>query len=250
MIARIPGIDDIALTTNGYFLKENAAALKGAGLTRVTVSLDALDELTFKKMAGKNLQLERVLQGIQEAVEVGFASIKINTVVQRHVNESEILPLARRFKGTGVVVRFIEYMDVGTINGWNRSSVLPADELIALINSVFPIEPINTSSSDPATYFRYKDGSGQIGIIASVTRPFCKTCVRARLSADGKLYTCLFSSQGTDLRLALRSGISDEELLMLVRNIWQKRDDRYSELRQSINKEGRSNKLEMYKMGG
>ncbi len=199
MISVIPGIEDIALTTNGYLLAEKAQALKDAGLKRVTVSLDSIDTEKFKKMAGRNVQIGRVLNGIETAQQVGFSLIKINTVVQRDMNESEVVALAKMFKGTGITVRYIEYMDVGNANGWVLDKVVPSDDIVAMINNEFPLEASGPGPTDVARYYKYKDGSGEIGVISSVTQPFCKGCVRARLSAEGKLYTCLFASDGTDL---------------------------------------------------
>lgn len=255
MIAAIPAIKDIALTTNGYLLAQKAQLLRDAGLKRVTVSLDSLNEQVFKKMAGRDVQLQRVLDGISTAKAVGFEKIKVNTVVKRGVNDEDIVSIASYFKGTGITVRFIEYMDVGSSNGWVLDHVVTADEIVDRIGKKFPLQPVEIEPghiSDVAKRFAYTDGSGEIGIISSVSQPFCRSCVRARLSAEGKLFTCLFATDGTDLRAMVRSGINDEELYDNLCKIWQNRNDRYSELRQSIPVEsiGGLKRVEMFKMGG
>ncbi|HRD69818.1 MAG TPA: GTP 3',8-cyclase MoaA [Legionella sp.] len=255
MLAMIPGIKDLALTTNGYLLAEKAQSLKDAGLMRVTVSLDALDEEKFKKMAGRDVKLERVLKGIEVAKEVGLGPIKINTVVKRNGNEEQIVPLARYFKGSDVTVRYIEYMDVGSANGWNLHHVLTLDEITQMINKEFPLESVyeEIESSDVAKRFHYKDNTGEIGVVSSVSKPFCRSCVRARLSAEGKFYTCLFATEGTDLRTPLRSDLTEEQMAAFLSNIWANRSDRYSELRQMLppeNIEQTVKRVEMFKMGG
>ena len=252
LLSRIDGIDDLTLTTNGYLLAENAQALKDAGLQRITVSLDSLDEEVFKTMNGRNYGTARVLEGIRKAEDVGLHPIKINAVVQRGMNDHTIVDLARYFKGTGHVLRFIEYMDVGNLNGWKLDQVVPADEIVEMINAEMPLEPVEQNyRGEVALRHRYVDGGGEIGLIASVTRPFCGDCTRARLSTDGKLFTCLFASQGTDLRGPMRSGATDDALRGLITGIWGRREDRYSELRSfATAQDNASKKIEMYQIGG
>jgi cyclic pyranopterin phosphate synthase len=252
----IDGLDDIALTTNATLLKRMAGTLHRAGLDRMTVSLDSLDPQVFHTMNGEKLSVERVLEGIATAEQVGFGSIKINCVVQKGVNEHTLVDLARHFKGSGHIVRFIEFMDVGTRNGWDLAQVLPAEELVAMIDAELPIEPAEPNyAGEVAKRWRYKDGEGEIGLITSVSRPFCGECTRARLTTDGQLVTCLFASRGTDLRGPLRAGASDDELRDLMAGIWRARSDRYSEertaiLRGELEDEGRSERVEMYQIGG
>ena len=250
MLANIDGIEDLTMTTNGYLLPQKAQDLKDAGLDRVTVSLDSLDEQTFKHMNGRELGTQRVLEGIEAAERVGLRPIKINAVVQRGVNDSGIVELARYFKERGHIVRFIEYMDVGTRNGWELEQVMPADEIVARIDAEMPLEPVPGSyRGEVAERYRYRDGGGEIGVIASVTKPFCGDCTRLRLSPEGKMYTCLFASLGTDLRGPLRAGVGDEELEAIVRGMWGRREDRYSEERASMTEPLRD-KVEMYHIGG
>lgn len=231
-LASIDGLSDITLTTNGALLAREARALRAAGLRRVTVSLDSLDDATFKAMNDVDFPVERVLAGIAAAEEAGFESIKLNCVVKRGVNESSVVDLARRYRGSPHVVRFIEYMDVGSTNGWRLDDVVPASEILAMLDGAFGVEPVAAlHPSDVARRYRYRDGSGEFGIIASVTQPFCGDCTRARLSSEGLLYTCLFATVGHDMRAPLRAGKSDTELAALVRGIWHVRADRYSELR-------------------
>jgi len=231
-LAPIPGMRDLTLTTNGVLLPEHASALKIAGLDRVTVSLDADDDATFTRMNDAGVPVSRVLAGIEAAEAAGLGPIKLNMVVKRGWNEHALLPMARRFRGTGRVLRFIEYMDVGHSNGWRLDEVITADEILSTIAAEFPLEPMPpTNAGEVAERYRYADGSGEIGIIASVSRPFCGDCNRARLSADGQLYTCLFATAGHDLRALLRGGASDDEIEATVRRIWEARDDRYSEIR-------------------
>jgi GTP 3',8-cyclase len=231
-LAAIPGVRDLTLTTNGVLLPEHASALKEAGLDRVTVSLDADDDATFTRMNDAGVPVSRVLAGIEAAEAAGLGPIKLNMVVKRGWNEHALLPMARRFRGTGRVLRFIEYMDVGHSNGWRLDEVITADEILSTIAAEFPLEPMPpTNAGEVAERYRYADGSGEIGIIASVSRPFCGDCNRARLSADGQLYTCLFATAGHDLRALLRGGASDDEIEATVRRIWEARDDRYSEIR-------------------
>lgn len=246
MVRDTPGLQDIALTTNGALLAEKAAALRAAGLSRVTVSLDALDDATFRVMNDADFPVARVLDGIDTAVTAGFSPVKINMVVKRGVNEDQISAMARRFSGPSYVLRFIEYMDVGNSNGWSMAEVVPAGEILA--RTEIPLTPLPQNyGGETALRYRTADG-GEIGIIASVTKPFCKGCTRARLTADGKLFTCLFSNKGHDLRAPLRDGSSDEQIAGIVRSIWSKRDDRYSELRTS--ETAAQPKAEMSMLGG
>lgn len=250
-IVAIPGIEDIALTTNGLKLPEQAGALADAGLKRVTVSLDSLDEAVLKEMSGRPVAPSAVLDGIRAAEDAGLRPIKINCVAVRGVNEAGIVDLARHFKGSGHVLRFIEFMDVGTLNDWQADQVVPAAEIVRRIGEVFPLEPVASAyRGEVAARYRYKDGSGELGIISSVTAPFCGDCTRARLTSDGRVLTCLFAATGPSLRDALRSGASDDELYERVAGIWSARADRYSELRaEQRGAEGRP-KIEMYQVGG
>jgi cyclic pyranopterin phosphate synthase len=253
LVAELAGIDDVedvALTTNGVLLGQHAATLAAAGLDRVTVSVDSLDERTFERMSGGRGGLQRVLDGIAAAREAGLHPIKVNTVVQRGVNDAGVLDLLDYFRDTGVVVRLIEFMDVGELNHWRPEDVVPAAELLARIHSRWPVRAIAQSyGGEVAKRYVYEDGQGEIGMIASVSQPFCGGCTRARLSSDGKLYTCLFASAGTDLRGVLRAGASDEELLGLVSAVWRARGDRYSEQR-ATSREAAADKVEMYYIGG
>lgn len=231
MLAQLPEID-LTLTTNGSQLQQKARALKDAGLRRVTVSLDSLDQDVFSAMNDVNFPVARVLEGIEAAREAGLTPIKINMVVRRGLNEDSILPMARYFHGTDFILRFIEYMDVGSSNGWQLDDVIPASEIIAALNAEMPVEPIEQNyRGEVSNRWRYADGSGEIGIIASVTQPFCGDCTRARLSAEGKLFTCLFATSGYDLRKLLRGGASDAAISQAITSIWASRDDRYSEVR-------------------
>jgi cyclic pyranopterin phosphate synthase len=254
-LAAIPGLRDLALTTNGYLLEKQASALRDAGLQRITVSLDSLDEAVFERMSGRGFDPQRVLAGIEAADRAGMRSIKINCVVQRGVNDHTLVDLARAFRGTAHIVRFIEFMDVGTLNGWDLSQVVTAAEIVERIGAEFPIDPVDPSyRGEVANRYRYRDGSGEIGVIASVSKPFCGDCTRARLTIEGKLVTCLFAAEGTDLRTPLRSGTSDDELRELIEGIWTRRNDRYSEERAEIaaseNPSTRKAKIEMYQIGG
>jgi cyclic pyranopterin phosphate synthase len=240
----------VALTTNGVLLPRWAGALWAAGLDRLTVSLDALDDQVFGRVTDADYDVAAVLAGIDSAVRAGFESLKVNSVIRRGLNESEIVPLARHFHGSGHELRFIEYMDVGSTNGWTAADVLSADEIIELVTRELPLEPLGRErKSDVAARYRYRDGGGEIGVIASVTKPFCGDCSRLRLSADGQLFTCLFATQGTDLRGPLRAGASDAELFELVQSLWQRRSDRYSEQRQQLIAKPKR-KLEMSYLGG
>lgn len=248
MVASLDGIAEVAMTTNASLLTHKAEALREAGLSRITVSLDSLDDVTFRAMSDVNLPVTVVLDGITAAQEAGFAPIKINTVVKRGVNDSGILALASFGREHGHIVRFIEYMDVGTTNGWRLADVVPAEDIVARIDAVYPLQPAPASShGEVASRYLYRDGAGEIGVIASVTRPFCQTCARARLSATGELYTCLFAPSGRDLRALVRNGGGDDELEAFVARTWRQRIDRYSELRT-----GGTNlpKVEMSYIGG
>jgi cyclic pyranopterin phosphate synthase len=248
----VAGIEDVALTTNGVLLAQHAAELVAAGLKRVTVSLDSLDPDVFKKMNGGMGVVEDVLSGIEHARHAGLEPIKINTVVQRGLNEHTALELVERFRGTGVIVRFIEYMDVGNRNHWKPELVMPSKELAARINERWPLEPLQANyRGEVAERYGFKDGKGEVGFISSVTQPFCGDCSRARLSADGVFYTCLFATAGTSLRDTLRSGATDDEVSQTIRNVWTGRTDRYSERRADLReKAGQQPKIEMYYIGG
>lgn len=249
---------DLTLTTNASVLARKAQALKDAGLQRVTVSLDALDDATFRRMNDVDFPVASVLAGIEAAQRVGLGPIKVNMVVQRGVNDDQIVPLARHFRHTGIVLRFIEYMDVGSTNQWRMDQVMPSAQVIERLSSAFPLEPITRSQvGETAERWRYRDGAGEIGVISSVTQAFCSDCNRARLSTEGRLYTCLFAHQGTDLREPLRAGDSDDELSARLRAVWSSRNDRYSELRSqqqpAANPEetvGQRRKVEMHYIGG
>ena len=234
LIAMLSSISDLdlTLTTNGSLLVRQAQALKEAGLKRVTVSLDSLDDETFKAMNDVNFPVQKVLDGMDAAARVGLGPIKVNMVVKRGLNESSILPMARYFREKGYILRFIEYMDVGHTNGWRMDDVVSAAEIVKMIDAEMPLEPLDPNyRGEVAERWRYKDGSGEIGVIASVTQAFCNTCNRARISAEGKLYTCLFAINGHDFRDLMRGGATDEEISQKIAQVWGKRDDRYSELR-------------------
>jgi cyclic pyranopterin phosphate synthase len=226
---------DITLTTNASLLAKKAQSLKDAGLQRVTVSLDALDDATFRRMNDVDFPVADVLRGIEVAQKVGLAPLKVNMVVKRGTNDAEILPMARHFRHTGAVLRFIEYMDVGATNGWRMDEVLPSAQVLERLNAEFPLTAIDPNyTGETAERWRYADGAGEIGVISSVTQAFCGDCNRARLSTEGKLFLCLFASQGQDLRALLRGGYADEQIAAAVAHIWQGRDDRYSELRAAL----------------
>lgn len=251
MIRSVAGIEDIALTTNGLLLPQFAQSLKAAGLDRVTVSLDALDPDTNGAINGMGIAPDRVLQGIDAARAAGFERIKVNTVIQRGVNEHSALELAEHFRHTGCVVRFIEFMDVGTLNGWAQHAVVSSREIRDAIHARYPLRPLEENyAGEVARRYAYEDGGGEIGFISSVTEPFCGGCTRARLSADGKLYTCLFAHDGFDVRRPLRDGASDAELERLLVGVWSNREDRYSEERFAERKSAEKPKVEMYHIGG
>jgi cyclic pyranopterin phosphate synthase len=252
MLADIDRGIDLALTTNGYLLADQAQALADAGCRRVTVSLDAMDTETFARMSGGVDGLARVLAGIDAAEQAGLTPIKINCVVVKGMNEHAVEALARRFHGTGHIVRFIEFMDVGTRNHWSADAVVSAEDIRAAVERVSGLDAVEPSrAGEVAERFRYRDGGGEVGIIASVTRPFCGSCNRGRLSADGRLITCLFGTGGVSLREALRAGASDEKLVELLSGTWRNRDDRYSEQRAELSQsEHAKRRLEMYQVGG
>jgi GTP 3',8-cyclase len=249
LIALLAPFDsDLTLTTNGSLLRAKARLLADAGLTRVTVSLDALDDAVFRELNDVDFPVGRVLDGIDAAAEAGLP-VKVNCVVKRGVNEAEIVPLARRFRGTGHTLRFIEYMDVGHTNGWRLDDVVPAAEIVATLDSAFGLEPLDPEyRGEVARRYRYRDGAGEIGVISSVTQPFCGDCTRARLSAEGRLFTCLFALKGHDLRALIRGGASDDELQAAIDTIWNHRKDRYSELRSAATTD--LPKIEMSYIGG
>lgn len=252
MLRAIPGVLDLALTTNGLLLPQYAAALKDAGLDRVTISLDTLDDAVFKRMNGRGESVRAVLDGIQAAVHVGLRPLKINAVIQRGVNDDSALDLAAYFRGTGHILRFIEFMDVGNCNDWRPSDVVPSRELRDRISARYPLMPMEAHyHGEVAERYRYADGMGEIGFISSVTQPFCGACSRARLSADGHMYTCLFASRGVDFRTLLREGASDATLAERLRTVWAGRRDRYSEIRAEAGVATSSaKKVEMYQIGG
>jgi len=251
MLAQIPHVEDLALTTNGVLLPRVARALREAGLKRLTVSLDSLDAATFRQLSGGRGEVHEVLEGIAAAEHAGFAQIKLNCVVMRGINDMQTLDLVERFRHSGHVVCFIDYMDVSTLNGWRRDLVVPSAELIARISARWPLEALDRQyRGEVAERYALADGSGEIGFISSVSQPFCGDCSRARLSADGKLYTCLFAQAGFDLREPLRSGLSDEQLTSLIAARWAQRVDRYSERRAELRAAGNQEKVEMYSIGG
>tara|TARA_B100000809_G_scaffold246645_2_gene274814 strand:+ start:191 stop:1126 length:936 start_codon:yes stop_codon:yes gene_type:complete len=254
MLSGIDGVEDIAMTTNGYLLAQHAQTLKDAGLHRVTVSLDSLDDAVFRQLNGRDFGVDSVLQGIQSAADVGLTPIKINSVVMKGVNDHTVADLARWCKESGYIARFIEYMDVGNLNDWQSDQVVSAAEILERIDAELPIEAVDPNyPGEVAKRWRYKDGSGEVGVIASVSSPFCGDCTRARLSTDGKLFTCLFASTGKDLLGPMRDGASDEEMADIISGIWSLRTDRYSELRASIQNPLSVEvkpKVEMFKIGG
>jgi cyclic pyranopterin phosphate synthase len=246
---------DLTLTTNASLLAKKAQSLKDAGLKRVTVSLDALDDATFKRMNDVDFEVGEVLHGIDVAHSVGLGPIKVNMVVKRGMNEEELLPMARHFKGTPHILRFIEFMDVGASNGWNMQDVIPSAEIVRRIGAEMPLAPVDPNyTGETAERWRYADGSGEIGVISSVTHAFCSDCTRTRLSTEGKLYTCLFATRGHDLRALLREGRSDAEISGAIAQLWRVRGDRYSELRavntDGLSRTGSERKVEMSYIGG
>src|SRR5271163_1464038 len=248
----IPGVEDIALTTNGVLLGKHAVDLRANGLKRVTVSLDSLDKDIFARLSGGFGALTQVLGGIEAAIAAGLTPLKINAVIERGVNDHTVLELVQRFRGSPVIVRFIEFMDVGNRNHWRPEMVVPSRELAARINARWPMRPVSQNyQGEVAKRWKFDDGGGEVGFISSVSQPFCGACSRARLSSEGKFYTCLFASHGTDLRAPMRSGADDAELLRLIRGVWIERSDRYSELREELRGKGpETKKIEMYYIGG
>ncbi len=240
---------ELTLTTNGSLLAKKAASLRAAGLHRVTVSLDGLDDAVFKRMNDVDYAVSDVLAGIEAAAAAGLAPVKVNCVVKRGTNDDQILPLVRHFKGSGHILRFIEYMDVGSSNGWNMAEVLPSRDIIARIHAEYPVEPVDANyEGEVAERWRFRDGSGELGVISSVTQAFCATCTRIRLSTEGKLYTCLFAQSGHDLRALLREGADDDRLRRAIATLWRGREDRYSEIRTEAT--ARERKIEMSYIGG
>ncbi|TAN04225.1 MAG: GTP 3',8-cyclase MoaA [Rhodanobacteraceae bacterium] len=249
-LAAIDGVEDLALTTNGVLLPKLAQALRDAGLQRITVSMDSADPDVFRRMSGGRGELAQVEAGIAAAERVGLAPLKINCVVMRGVNDDGVPDLVARFRGTGHIVRFIEYMDVGTVNGWRGDRVVPGAELVRRIDARWPLEALPRNAASTSRRWRFRDGAGEVGFINSVTEPFCGGCTRARLAADGKLYTCLFAHAGHDLRAPLRAGESDAALRATVAGIWSHRGDRYSERRAELRAAGVLEHVEMYRIGG
>ena len=249
-LSDIPGIDDIALTTNGVLLGKHAVDLQAHGLRRLTVSLDTLDRELFTRMSGGFAALDQVLQGIEAAIAARLTPLKINTVIERGVNDHTIFDLLEYFRGRSVIVRFIEFMDVGNRNQWRPEMVVPSSELAARIHERWPIHPVSENyQGEVAKRWRFDDGAGEIGFISSVSQPFCGACSRARLSSEGKFYTCLFATQGLDLRAPMRDGASDQELTQMIRGTWQQRTDRYSEVRGELRLRS-GQKIEMFYIGG
>ena len=258
-LREIPEIEDLAMTTNGFLLKRFARQLRDAGLDRLTVSMDSLQEDVFNVMSGTRHGPDKVLDGMDAARDAGFSPLKINVVVQKGINDHTIVETASYFRDRGDIVRFIEYMDVGNLNGWELSQVVTGREVVDAINTVFPIEPADPNyAGEVASRYRYVDGSGEIGIITSVSQPFCRDCTRARLTTEGRLVTCLFASGGTDLKTPLRHGATDGELLNTMTNAWINRSDRYSEIRtkamgRTLQREpalAGGDKIEMFRLGG
>lgn len=251
MLAAIDGVDDLTLTTNGVLLPEHATKLSEAGLRRITVSLDSLDPEVFGALNGRGVTPDKVLAGINAAVAAGLGPVKINAVVERGVNDHTVMDLVRHFKGTGHIVRFIEFMDVGTLNAWDKAKVVPSAELAGLIGREFPIEPVEPNyAGEVAERWRFTDGDGEVGFISSVSQPFCQGCTRVRLSPEGQVYTCLFGTEGHDLKAAVRAGASDDDLRERIAGIWRLRSDRYSELRAAAAAQGGGRKVEMFQIGG
>ena len=253
MLNQLEGVEDLAMTTNAYLLPQKVDALKAAGLARLTISLDTLDDEIFRRMNGGRSGADRALAGIAAAEKAGYRPLKINAVVQRGVNDHTLIDLARYFKARGHILRFIEYMDVGSKNGWKMEQVVPAKDIAAMIDAEMPLEPLpGNYYGEVARRYRYADGNGEIGLIASVTQAFCGACTRMRLSPEGQIFTCLFGAKGISLRDPMRGGASDEELERIIRRTWRHRADRYSELRSSLTeamRDGRK-KVEMYHIGG
>ncbi|MDH4248359.1 MAG: GTP 3',8-cyclase MoaA [Deltaproteobacteria bacterium] len=250
-LSGLEGLRDLTLTTNGWFLAQQAKILRESGLNRVTVSLDSLDDAVFGRMNGRGYGVARVLEGIEAAKQAGLAPVKVNAVVKRTENLDSVVALAGHFRGTGVTVRYIEFMDVGNRNGWRMDEVVPAAEVVSRISAQWPLEPVAPEHpGEVATRFRYRDGAGEIGVIASITEPFCGGCSRARLTTDGRLVTCLFAATGPSLRDPMRAGATDAELFQRIAGTWSKRRDRYSEERTENTPLRQRRKIEMYQIGG
>ncbi len=250
MLSSVEGIKDIALTTNGFNLKEKAALLKDSGLKRVTVSVQSLKEEVYGKIAGRKVNIKELIEGIEEAIRVGLNPVKVNTTVVKGMNDDEVVDIARFFKDMGVTVRFIEYMDVGTLTEWDMDKVVSGKEIIERINSEMPLEAIESEDkSEVSKRYRYIDNGVEVGVITSITEPFCGGCSRIRLAADGKLYTCLFAQEGFDIKSLVRKGIDKEDLKELIKDIWTSRRDRYSEERFSRRRKT-NKKVEMFRVGG
>ena len=250
MLSGLGSIEDLTLTTNGFLLAALAGSLKDAGLRRITISMDSLDPDTFAAMNGRGFGPDRVLEGITAASTAGLHPIKINTVIKRGVNDQGVVAMARHFQGSGHIVRFIEYMDVGNLNGWRRDHVVPSAELVERIHEQLPIRPIGPNyEGEVAERYAYEDGSGEIGFISSVSQPFCGDCTRVRLSPEGEIVTCLFATKGRDIKSVIRAGANDEELVNFLMGTWSARTDRYSELRSSTIRPNQR-KIEMYHLGG
>lgn len=248
-ISTIEGIKDLALTTNAVLLPRHAEALKDAGLGRITVSLDSLDETVFRQMAGNRGSVDEVFDGIKAAETAGFGNLKINTVVQRDINDHTVMDLVGYFRNTGHTVRLIEFMDVGNVNHWDRKLVVPSADLLKLIHDRWPVRPVAEQPlGETARRYAFEDGAGEIGFISSITEPFCGDCSRGRITAEGLFYSCLFSAKGTVLRDKIRDGMGEDELVDVIRELWSKRADRYSELRNNLPR--RQPHVEMYRMGG
>ncbi|MDM7267614.1 MAG: GTP 3',8-cyclase MoaA [Aquificaceae bacterium] len=251
MLSELP-IEDLSLTTNGFLLKEKAKVLKLAGLRRITVNLPSLKDEVFSKLVGRNVKVSHILEGIEEALRVGLKPVKVNVCVVRGLNDGEIVDIAKFFKGMGVVVRFIEFMDVGNLNGWSLDRVFSVKEMLQLLKEHFELEPMEKSyRGEVAERYRYVDDGVEVGFISSITQPFCGDCNRLRLTADGKVLTCLFAQDGYDVKSLIRSGATEEEIREFILHIWSQREDRYSEKRLEMLKEGiRPKKVEMFKIGG
>jgi cyclic pyranopterin phosphate synthase len=251
-LTSIQGIDDIALTTNGVLLSRYAVELQANGLKRITVSLDTLDREVYRRMSGGHGSVDQVLAGIEAAIDAGLSPVKINAVVARGINDHTVLGLVERFRGSPVVVRFIEFMDVGNSNAWRPDAVVPSKELLERVRERWPMHAVAENyRGEVAERWRFDDGAGEIGFISSVTQPFCRACSRARLSSEGKFYTCLFATDGLDLRAALRAGARDEELIQLITAKWRVRTDRYSEQRDELRRQPtQAKKIEMFYIGG
>ncbi len=256
-LAGISGVSDLAMTTNGFLLDRYAEPLRSAGLGRITVSLDSLQEEVFKAMSGRPYGPEKVLEGMDAARNAGFSPLKINVVVQRGFNEDTLVETAEHFRETGDIVRFIEFMDVGNLNGWELSQVVTGKEIVEAIDAVFPLEPSDPNyRGEVASRYRYRDGAGEIGVITSVSQPFCGDCTRARLTTDGRLVTCLFATGGTDLKTPMREGATDDDLRRIIERVWGSRRDRYSELRSGATDFSKTltpaggEKIEMFRIGG